>query len=353
LAFASAAEDLAGAEAAKATAPLTNPQLIKNLKLHVDDNNTFLIYTKSGGNYPNSTNIITVAIPDGSGYTLRSRNQTIASGVSQFNLLDGANYWSKGSLHADIKDAYVYAIWGGGGIVWALGGYPGFTRVPASTTATDADFFLLELNSTYTKVITDYCICVGRIRYEYDTADNPDHTIQTSVIDAPQVGWNLYPVASPKITGFSLEGGTTPKKVVVTADTSLDEAVAMSDKATIIIGTWTPVLKFGTTAQTVQTHSCKYSRIGNRVFISGAIQWAATSGSGAVSIEGLPYASADGNTAILLAGCAAGKITATGSLFYNLDSGTSILHLATQAGDVTDANMVAGVITVMGQYVAN
>jgi len=31
---------------------------------------------------------------------------------------------------------------------------------------------------------------VAKIRYQYDTADTPDHTIQTTVEDAPQVIWN-------------------------------------------------------------------------------------------------------------------------------------------------------------------
>jgi hypothetical protein len=190
--FASAAEDLAGAEAAKAIAPLTNPQLIKNLKLVVNASvNKLDIFTKSGGAVPDASNIIVVAIPDGNGYTFRSRAAAYLSGTSQFIMADAANYWSKGSLDAEIKNAYIYAIWAAaGGIVWALGGYSGFTRVPASTTATDDDFFLLEAGSTYTKVITDYCARVGKIRYQYNTADTPDHTIQATVLDAPQVMWN-------------------------------------------------------------------------------------------------------------------------------------------------------------------
>ena len=189
---ATAAEDLAGAEATKAIAPLTNPQLIKNLKPVVNASvNKLDIFTKSGGAIPDASNIISVAIPDGNGYTFRSRAADYLSGTSQFIMADAANYWSKGSLDAEIKTAYVYAIWdAAGGIVWALGGYSGFTRVPASTTATDDDFFLLEASSTYTKVITDYCVCVGKIRYQYDTADTPDHTIQATVLDAPQVMWN-------------------------------------------------------------------------------------------------------------------------------------------------------------------
>ena len=166
--------------------------LVNNLKLVVNASvNKLDIFTKSGGAVPDTTNYITISIPDGTGYTQRTRKATYLSGTSQFVMADAANYWSKGSLDAEIKTAYVYAIWDtNGGIVWALGGYSGFTRCPASTTATDDDFFLLEASSTYTKVITDYCVCVGKIRYQYDTADNPDHTIQATALDAPQVIWN-------------------------------------------------------------------------------------------------------------------------------------------------------------------
>jgi len=175
------------------SAPLTNPQLISNLKPVVNGTVNLLdIFTKSGGAVPAATHIISVAIPDGNGNTFRSRNGAVASGTGQIAMADAGNYWSKGSLDGEIKTAYLYAIWSAadGGLVWALGGYSGFTRVPASVTATDDDFFLLETDSTYTKVITDYCVAVAKIRYEYDTADAPDYTIQATVLNAPQVMWN-------------------------------------------------------------------------------------------------------------------------------------------------------------------
>lgn len=173
----------------------TNPlsQMVCNLKPVVNGSvNKLDIFTKSGGAVPDSSNIISVAVPDGNGYTFRSRAAAVASGTGQIIMADAANYWSKGSLDAEIKTAYLYAIWSSAdaGIVWALGGYSGFTRVPASVTATDDDFFLLEDGSSYTKVITDYCVCAGKIRYQYDTADTPDHTIQATVLDAPQAIWN-------------------------------------------------------------------------------------------------------------------------------------------------------------------
>ena len=172
---------------------LPSPALVDNLKFVVNASvNKLDIFTKSGGAVPDGTNFPTISIPDGTGLVQRTRAATYLSGTSQFIMADAANYWSKGSLDAEIKTAYVYAIWDGTGIVWALGGYSGFTRCPESTTATDDDFFLLEASSTLDKSTADtlYCVCVGKIRYQYDTGDAPDHTIQATVLDAPQVIWN-------------------------------------------------------------------------------------------------------------------------------------------------------------------
>ena len=168
-----------------------NTELVRNLKPVVNVAvNKLDIFSKSGGAAPDATNIITVAIPDGNGYTFRSRAAAYLSGTGQIIMADAANYWSKGSLDGEIKTAYVYAIWDGTGIVWALGGYSGFTMVPTTTTATDDDYFLLEASSTYTRDNAHYCVAVAKIRYQYDTADTPDHTVQATVLNAPQVIWN-------------------------------------------------------------------------------------------------------------------------------------------------------------------
>jgi hypothetical protein len=148
------------------------------------------IFSKSGGAAPTVSNVIAVAIPDGNGHTLRTRAAAYLSGTSQIVLANATNYWSKGVLASEIKTAWLYAIWDGTGIVWALAGYSGFNRVPTTTTETDDDYFLLEASSTYTRSNDHYCIAVAKIRYEYDTADDPDHTIQATVEDAPRVIWN-------------------------------------------------------------------------------------------------------------------------------------------------------------------
>ena len=187
---ASAAESLTGVSV-KMSSPSVSREMIINLKPVVNAAvNKLDIFTKSGGAVPDATNPIKVMIPDGNGYTQRSRAAAYLSGTSQFILADAANYWSKGSLDAEIKTAWVYAIWDGTGWVHALGGYSGFTSVPTTTTATDDDYFLLEEGSTYARNAAHFCIAHTKIRYQYDTADAPDHTIQATVIDAPQVIWN-------------------------------------------------------------------------------------------------------------------------------------------------------------------
>jgi len=175
------------------------------------------IFTKSGGGVPSGNDIIGVSIPDGNGNTFRTRAAAYLSGTSQFILADAANYWSKGSLDAEIKTAWLYAIWDGTGIVWALGGYSGFNAVPETTTATDDDYFLLEANSTYTRNAAHFCVAVAKIRYQYDTADTPDHTIQASGENAPAVIWNPksdYGYNKPLASNIASAGNIAEASVV-------------------------------------------------------------------------------------------------------------------------------------------
>jgi hypothetical protein len=181
-------------------------QLVGNLKLAVNAAvNKLDIFSKSGGAVPSTSHAISVAIPDGTGLVLRTRYAAYLSGTSQFVMADAGNYWSKGTLDAEIKTAWVYAIWdANGGIVWALGGYSGFHMVPVTTTITDDDYFLLESGSSYTRAATDYCVCVGKIRYQYDTGDTPDHTIQATVENSPKIIYN-----PPSDYGYQKNLGTT------------------------------------------------------------------------------------------------------------------------------------------------
>jgi len=172
--------------ALSAIMPVQNLSLVVNASVNKLD-----VFAKTSGAVPASGHGISVYIPDVNGLVRRSRAAAYLSGTSQFIMADAANYWSKGSLNAEIKTAYVYAIWDGTGIVWALAGYSGWTALPSTTTTTtDDDYFLLEASSTYTRSAAHYCVCVGRIRYEYDTGDAPDHTIQATAANSPKIIYN-------------------------------------------------------------------------------------------------------------------------------------------------------------------
>jgi hypothetical protein len=177
---------------AEAITPLTNPQLIENLKPVVNGSvNKLDIFAKSSGAVPDASNIITVAIPDGAGYTFRSRAAAYLDGTSQFILSDATAYGGAGSGVDRIK-LHIYAIWdANGGIVWALNRFSGFLQVPTTTTIGDDDYFLLEAGSTYTRAATDHCVCVGHVWVNYNTANNPDWTILNTPADLmPIVEWS-------------------------------------------------------------------------------------------------------------------------------------------------------------------
>jgi hypothetical protein len=220
--------------------------LVSNLKPVVNAAvNKLDVFTKSGGAAPDATNVINVSIPDGNGYTSRSRAAAYLSGTGQIILADAANYWSKGSLDGEIKTAWLYAIWDGTGIVWALAGYSGFTQVPTTTTVTDDDYFLLEASSTYTRSNAHYCVAVAKIRYQYDTADTPDHTIQATVIDAPQVIWNpksdysiYYPLTANVTSGSDIADAAILARAVKQSGKYLISAsvLAFSDAAATLLG---------------------------------------------------------------------------------------------------------------------
>lgn len=194
IAFATASEALAGVVGNKVLSPATlNAELVKNLKPVVNASvNKLDLLTKSGGAAPDSDNIITVAIPDGNGYTFRKRSGAYLSGTSQFILADATAYWGV-TTGTDKVKLHMYKIWDGTGVVYALSRYAGFHQVPTTTTTSDDDYFLLEAGSTYTRNASHHCVCAGHVWASYNTDNTPDWTIYddtTSAELAPQVEWN-------------------------------------------------------------------------------------------------------------------------------------------------------------------
>ncbi len=148
------------------------------------------VVANSSATFIDSANPVLIAIPGANGVnTLRTRSADYLSGNGLFVLADGANYWEKGSLASQVKDMWLYAIWDGTGIVFALGGYSGFGTVPTTTDPLRDDYFLLEYGSTYTRDANHFCVPVCRVRYTYATADTPDYTVASSGENAPFVQW--------------------------------------------------------------------------------------------------------------------------------------------------------------------
>ena len=116
-------------------------------------------------------------------------------------------------------------------------------------------------------------------------------------------------------------------------------------------GTWTPVLTFGTTNQTITIPIATYVKVGKSVTINMQITWAAKVSSGRVFITGLPFAKEAGGTVPLLAGCPAGSVTTLAAIFYNVDGGGTTLNFAEQAGDINSASLAAsGSLFCSGTY---
>jgi hypothetical protein len=80
--------------------PVYNVKPVVNATLNLLD-----IFTKSGGAVADATNIITIMIPDGTGYTKRTRNGAVASGTSRLTFADATNYWSRGVTSANVGDS--------------------------------------------------------------------------------------------------------------------------------------------------------------------------------------------------------------------------------------------------------
>jgi hypothetical protein len=258
--------------------------LVGNLKLVVNATvNKLDIFTKTGGAVPDATDYFTVAIPDGNGYTARTRKASYLSGTSQLIMADATDYWSKGMLAGEIKTAWLYAIWDGTGIVWALGGYSGFTMVPTTTTVTADDYFLLEASSSYTRSNSHYCVAVARVRYEFNTADTPDHTFQATVENAPQVLWN------PKSDyGYSKNLATTTTGA---SDIGPGTAVSVVAKQSGKYKISYQLQGFGDAANAtingnIRTGSSTY---GSAVQVASSISHSLTSVEGSVSMAAIVY----------------------------------------------------------------
>jgi len=161
--------------------PDTAFEIIKNLKLVRNAAvNKIDIFARSNGAAPDALNPIRVPIPDGNGSVVRARAAQYLSGTSQIILADGYEPWGRSSLPQSQYWACLYAIWDGTGIIWAAAGNPYLRNVSTNANLGAQDFMLLEAGTTYTRNASHFCQMVGIFEYEYDTADTPDHTLESA-----------------------------------------------------------------------------------------------------------------------------------------------------------------------------
>jgi hypothetical protein len=168
----------------------TNPDLIGNDYIYplifntefvIDGTNVNKMHIRAANtnSTPDSGHPVQFTIPNGNTEVLRERSAAYLSGSWSFTLADGTSYWGRSSSDGSVFDAYVYAIWDGTGIVFALCGTSALSTVQTTATTTNELYFLLEDNSTYSKNAAHYCKCIAKITYEYYTNDTPDYTIDS------------------------------------------------------------------------------------------------------------------------------------------------------------------------------
>jgi len=166
------------------TWPESASLLVSGLKVirNTTSVNCLEIFESSTGIAPTANTPIKVHIPNGTGYTVRTRSQAELSGGAKFTLADATGYWGYASANGSSYPAFVYAIWSAAGscVVWGLSNVGDLTLCPTGETETASGYMLLEDSSTYTRTGTDFCIAVAKVEFEYDTGDTPDYTFATA-----------------------------------------------------------------------------------------------------------------------------------------------------------------------------
>jgi len=112
---------------------------------------------------------------------------------------------------------------------------------------------------------------------------------------------------------------------------------------TPVSSTFVPNLKCGGGEVThTGTRYGMYFKVGKLVIVNVQLGWSGLNGrTGAVTIDTLPYTSGATTSIAVALGCSAGSVTSDKAFFANIDTGSGILHLADQAGDLTHTSLAA------------
>jgi len=125
--------------------------------------------------------------------------------------------------------------------------------------------------------------------------------------------------------------GTDGKTITCTQDTSLDEAVAMSSKATQSSGSWTPGITFGggnTGVTYAASNSGFYTKTGNLVTVTGYLELTSKgSSTGDAVITGLPFTCAETAAATAVPSLLMVAVTFAGQYGGYIGTGQALFNL--------------------------
>lgn len=168
-------------------------------------------------------------------------------------------------------------------------------------------------------------------------------------------GANIGRIDSAGLLLMGLATATGDAKIQVSNGMRIDPGTVSADVNTLDYyqeGSFTPVVVGAATAGTgtYTTQTGRYTRIGNRVFITIRVLWTAHTGTGTLDISGLPFTV--GSLASPLS-IMASNLTFTGQLCCYAQAGTTLLRVATAATGVALAGLAmdtAADLFITGSY---
>ena len=159
--------------------------------------------------------------------------------------------------------------------------------------------------STYNKY---YYIKSAPYFWDCGNTYNPNYEIAAIAMGAPGTGQDdgeiLFQTAQNVCSNNASSVLTTRARILETGEFEMYNGIRFPNQSSPTAGsissstldayeegTWTPVVRFGTSSATTYTsHVAVYTRIGNVVYIQVSINNIGNTGSGSLFIEGLPYA---------------------------------------------------------------
>ena len=176
----------------------------------------------------------------------------------------------------------------------------------------------------------------------YDGAWKYKNTAAASRLAFSATGLDFFTAASGSANSaltWAAAASVTANGITFNGDTAA--ANALDDYET---GSWTPVVKLGTTVQSAGTTKGRYTKVGNMVHIQCTITGITKNGTGAMLVHGLPFtvaASASAGDVQALVRWANFTTNGTVQAYFNQNSTYMMMQNISSsgfAGDITDGN---------------